>query len=68
MAPGLLEYDEILEPEVKSLQVSAAAQPGGGGRAEEELMAALEEGVAAEPAWQFEQDELAGAGMVLVLA
>jgi len=28
MAPGLLEYDEILEPEVKSLHPSAAAEPG----------------------------------------
>lgn len=62
MAPGLLEYDEILEPEVKSLHPSAA-EPGIG--PEEELMAALtEEGGMAEPAWQFEQDELAGAGMV----
>lgn len=30
MAPGLLEYDEIMEPEVKSLHPTAtSAEPGG---------------------------------------
>ncbi|CAJ1451868.1 unnamed protein product [Effrenium voratum] len=41
MAPGLLEYDEILEPEVQALR--AAEAEGGGGNPEEELMAALME-------------------------
>eukprot|EP00438_Fugacium_kawagutii_P030281 Skav225211 [mRNA] locus=scaffold1041:177991:195589:- [translate_table: standard] len=62
MAPGLLEYDEILEPDVKSLRPGASAEPGGG--AEDELMGALkEEGGAVEHLWHMEQDELAGAGM-----
>lgn len=65
MAPGLLEYDEIMEPEVKSLHPTAtSAEPGVIGK-EDELMAALaEEAGAVEHAWQFEQEDLAGAGMV----
>lgn len=65
MAPGLLEYDEVMEPEVKALRPTVDHAEQGGANADE-LVAALmtDEGSAVENAWHFEQEDLAGAGMV----
>ncbi|CAE7208284.1 ssp2 [Symbiodinium sp. KB8] len=62
MAPGQLEYDEIMEPEVKALRpVEAEMQEG---FAEEDLMAALLEEGAADNTMPLEQEPLASAAFV----
>lgn len=62
MAPGQLEYDEIMEPEVKALRpVEAEMQEG---FAEEDLMAALLEEGAVDNTMPLEQEPLASAAFV----